>query len=218
MTVPDAQTPSTAPVVDGVVWDFGNVLIRWDPLPAIAAGVGDADARTFMATYDFGSWNYAQDAGRTWDEALAVLERSHPHFLPHGRGYRTHFAHSLVGEIPGTAQILRDLHAAGVPLLGLTNWSEETFGDYAPPRFDFLALFDDIVVSGTERLAKPDPAIYRLAIDRSGLPAERLVFIDDRSENVAAAEAAGMRGIVFTDAAALRSALVDLGLLTGSAP
>ena len=210
---PGTEVPGVAPVL-GVVWDFGGVLIDWDPFPAVAAGVGEEEAQRFFAEFDFATWNHAQDAGRTWDEALAVLERSHPHFLPHGRGYRAHFAHSLVGEIPGTAQILRDLHAGGVPLLGLTNWSEETFGDYAPPRFDFLALFDDIVVSGAEQLAKPDPAIYRLAIDRSGLPAEQLVFIDDRPENVAAAEAAGMRGIVFTDAGALRSALVDLGLLS----
>lgn len=196
----------------GVVFDLGGVLIDWDPVPAVAAGVGEQEARRFFAEFDFGSWNHAQDAGRSWDDALVELERTHPHFVPHGRAYRAHFAHSLVGEIPGTAQVLRDLHAAGVPLLGLTNWSAELFGDYAPPRFDFLALFDDIVVSGAERLAKPDPAIYRLAIERSGLPAERLVFIDDRAENLAAAEAAGMRGIHFTDADALRAALVGLGL------
>ena len=104
---PGTSVPGVAPVL-GVVWDFGGVLIDWDPFPAVAAAVGEDEARRFFAEFDFATWNHAQDAGRTWDEALAVLERSHPHFLPHGRGYRTHFAHSLVGEIPGTAQILRD--------------------------------------------------------------------------------------------------------------
>jgi 2-haloacid dehalogenase len=194
-----------------VVWDLGGVLIDWDPLPAVVAGVGEDEARRFFTEFDFATWNHAQDAGRTWDDALAELERTHPHFVAHGRAYRTHFDHALVGEVPGTAQVLRDLHAAGVPLLALTNWSEELFADYAPARFDFLALFDDIVVSGTERLAKPDAAIYRLAIRRSGLSAERLVFIDDRAENVEAARALGMHGIVFTDADALRAELAALG-------
>ncbi|WP_051068567.1 HAD family hydrolase [Nocardioides sp. Iso805N] len=196
----------------GVVFDFGGVLIDWDPVPAVAAGVGEEEARRFFAEFDFASWNHAQDAGRSWDDALLELEASHPHLLRHGQAYRTHFDHALVGEIPGTAQVLRDLHSAGVPLLGLTNWSDELFHDHAPQRFDFLALFDDIVVSGTEGLAKPDATIYRLAIERSGLPAEELVFIDDRVENVSAAEAVGMHGIHFTDAASLRLALAGLGL------
>jgi len=195
------------------MFDLGGVLIGWDPAAAVRHGVGEEEARRFFAEFDFASWNHAQDAGRTWDDGLAELERTHPHLLPHGRAYRAHFGHALVGEIPGTPQVVRDLHARGVPIFGLTNWSDELFHDYAPQRFDFLALFDDIVVSGTEGLAKPDPGIYRLAIERSGLPAERLVFVDDRAENVVAAEAVGMRGIHFTDAEALRATLVDLGVL-----
>jgi len=208
------MTPGTQ--VLGVMFDFGGVLIDWDPVPAVEHGVGADEARRFFAEFDFAAWNHAQDAGRTWDDALAELERTHPHFLTHGQAYRANFDHALIGEIPGTAQVLRDLHAAGVPLFGLTNWSDELFGDHAPQRFDFLALFDDIVVSGTEGLAKPDPAIYRLAIERSGLAAEQLAFVDDRPENVAAGEAAGMHGIHFTDASALRSALAALGLPPGS--
>ncbi|WGL53258.1 HAD family phosphatase [Nocardioides sp. BP30] len=202
---------SAGPV--GVVFDFGGVLIDWDPEPAVAAGVGPEEARRFFAEFDFGSWNHAQDAGRSWDDALLELEATHPHFLAHGRAYRANFDHALRGEVPGTAQVLRDLHTAGVPLLGLTNWSDELFHGFAPQRFDFLALFEDIVVSGTEGLAKPDPAIYRLAVERIGLPAGQLVFIDDRAENVATARALGMHGIVFTDAETLRTALADLGLL-----
>jgi 2-haloacid dehalogenase len=194
------------------VFDFGGVLIDWDPVPAVVAGVGEEEARRFFAEFDFDSWNFAQDAGRTWDDALAELARTHPHFLEHGRAYREHFAAALVGEIPGTAQVLRDLHAAGVPLIGLTNWSDELYHGHAPRLFDFLALFDDVVVSGTEQLAKPDPAIYRLAIERCGLPAEQLVFIDDRQVNVDAADALGMHGVLFTDAAELRSRLSALGL------
>lgn len=198
---------------DGVVWDLGEVLIRWDPLLAVAAGVGEEEARRFFDEFDFHAWNYEQDAGRSWDDALAELDRTHPHFAAHGRAYREHFAHALPGEVPGTAQILTELHRAGVPLTALTNWSDELFHGYAPQRFAFLSLFDHIVVSGTEALAKPDPAIYRLAAERSGIALDRLAFIDDRPENVAAAAELGMHGIVFTDAASLRAELVGLGLL-----
>ncbi len=196
----------------GVVFDFGNVLIDWDPVPAVAAGVGEAEARRFLAEFDFHGWNLGPDGGQSWDEALATLARTHPQFVEHGTAYRVHFAASLRGEVPGSVAVLRELHAAGVHLAGLTNWSDELYHGYAPQRFEFLALFDHVVVSGTEGLAKPDPAIYRLAAERSGRPLDRLVFVDDRPENVAAAAALGMDGIVFTGADDLRAALRRRGL------
>lgn len=210
MTVPGTQTPST-PVVDGVVWDFGNVLIRWDPLPAIAAGVGDADARRFMESFDFGSWNHVQDAGRTWAQALTVLEEAAPEWLAAGAAYVDNFPLSLLGPVPGTHEMVRELAAAGVPQLGLTNWSAELY-PHAPATYDVIELLGDVVVSGEVRLAKPDPAIYRLVAERAGKPLDRLVFIDDSVANVAAAAALGMHAIQFTGAEQLRKDLVALGL------
>lgn len=196
----------------GVVWDFGGVLIDWDPFPAVATALGEREAARFFAEFDFHSWNLGPDAGQGWDEALADLEASHPHFLPHGRAYREHFAHALVGEVAGTADIVRELHHAGVRQLGLTNWSDELYHAHAPARFDVLALLEHVVVSGTERIAKPDPAIYRLLEERSGLPLQRLVFVDDREANVGAARELGMDGIVFTDADDVRAELRERGL------
>ncbi|MEU0264827.1 HAD-IA family hydrolase [Nocardioides sp. NPDC006303] len=210
MTVPGTQTPST-PVVDGVVWDFGNVLIRWDPLPAIAAGVGDADARRFMESFDFRSWNHVQDAGRTWAQALTVLEEAAPEWLAAGAAYVDNFPLSLLGPVPGTHEMVRELAAAGFPQLGLTNWSAELY-PHAPATYDVIELLGDVVVSGEVRLAKPDPAIYRLVAERAGMPLDRLVFIDDSVANVAAAAALGMHAIQFTGAEQLRKDLVALGL------
>lgn len=209
---PDTQAPST-PVVDGVVWDFGNVLIRWDPLPAIAAGVGDADARAFLESYDFRSWNHLQDAGRTWAQALAVLEGDAPQWLAAGAAYVDNFPLSLLGPVPGTHELVREFADAGVPQLGLTNWSAELY-PHAPATYDVIELLRDVVVSGQERLAKPDPAIYRLVAERAGIPLERLAFIDDSAANVAAAAALGMRAIQFTEASRLREELAALGLPT----
>ncbi|MEZ0579565.1 HAD family hydrolase [Nocardioides sp. MH1] len=196
---------------NGVVWDLGNVLIDWDPRAAVAAGLGEAEADRFFAGFDFGTWNHACDAGRTWAEALAELERDHPGWAAHGHAYHDHFAASLVGDHPGTVALVRELHAAGVRQVGLTNFSAELY-PHAPALFPFLDLLDDVVVSGRERIAKPDPAIYRLAAERAGLHPAELVFVDDKQVNVDAAAAVGMHGIRYDDADRLRLDLRGAGL------
>lgn len=197
--------------ITGVVWDLGNVLIDWDPTPAIAAGVGDEEAGRFLASIDFREWNHGPDSGGSWDDAEAWLDAEYPHFSAHGRSYRPHFAVSLLGEVPGSVDLVRELHTAGVPQWGLTNWSAELY-PHAPATFDFLELLEDVVVSGVEGLAKPDPAIYELLVARTGHPLGELVFVDDRADNVEAAAGCGMRAFVFTDAARLRTDLRGLGL------
>ncbi len=198
----------------GVVLDLGNVLIDWDPRPAVAAGVGDYEADRFLSAddFDFFAWNHGPDGGDTWAQAVARVERDHAHWLEHARSYPTHFARSLLGEVPGTGEVVRALHAAGVPLWGLTNWSAELY-HHAPERFEVLGLLRDVVVSGIEGTAKPDPEVYRVLERRAGMPLAQLVFVDDKSVNVDAARALGMDGVVFTGAARLRAALVERGLL-----
>lgn len=115
--------------------------------------------------------------------------------------------------MPGTADVVRDLHAAGVPMVGLTNWSDELYYPYAAGRFEVLALLDDVVVSGEVKVAKPDPRAYEIAADRTGHPIDRLLFVDDRQENIDAAKALAMDTILFTDAASLRAELRTRSLL-----
>ncbi len=195
------------------MWDLGNVLIAWEPVHAIAAGVGPVEAERFLAAedFDFFAYNHGPDSGADWDDAEAEVARTHPHWAAHARAYRTHFADSLRGEVPGTSALMRELHAAGVPMWGLTNWSDELY-PHAPARFEVLALLEDVVVSGTEGVAKPDPAIFAVLARRAGRDLTGLVFVDDRPQNVAAAVALGMTGLVFTDADTLRADLRGLGL------
>lgn len=196
-----------------VVFDLGNVLIRWDPRPAVAAGVGDVEAQAFLAAedFDFSAWNRRADAGAAWLDLQQELASTHPHWHEHGASYVTNFGLSLVGELEDNVAVLRDLHAAGVPLFALTNWSHELFPQ-ALERFDFLALFEDIVVSGAEKLAKPDPAVFELLGRRVGRPLTDCVFVDDSAANVAAAAEAGMDAIVFKDGEPLREQLRARGL------
>ena len=195
----------------GVIWDLGNVLIDWQPRKAIAAGVGAAEADRFLSEFDFLAFNHTMDAGSTWEAAARELALTHPHWLPHATAYREHFPASLAGEVPGTVQILRRLAAAGVPMWGLTNWPAHLW-PHAPARFEFLSLLRDIVVSGAEGVAKPDPAAFAIAISRAGMAPRDLVFIDDREVNVRAAIEQGLDGIVFVDAEDLRQRLVERGL------
>jgi 2-haloacid dehalogenase len=197
----------------GVVWDLGNVLIDWRPALAVAAGVGEDEARRFLSAddFDFMAFNHGPDSGGSWDDAEAGVRRTHPHWLEHALAYRANFEASLAGEVPGSVDLVRDLHAAGVPMWGLTNWSHELW-PHAPRRFAFLDLLDGVVVSGTEGVAKPDPRIYEITVARSGLSASDLVFIDDKQANVDGAVAAGLDGVVFTDADTVRLELRARGL------
>ncbi|MGN6610809.1 MAG: HAD family hydrolase [Angustibacter sp.] len=196
-----------------VVFDLGNVLIRWDPHPAIARGVGPEHATRLLGAtdFDFLAWNHEQDAGRRWLDGEALVAQSHPHWAEAVRAYREHFAEALVGPVHDTVELLTELHAAGVRLLALTNWSAELF-PVARRDFPFLGLFDDIVVSGEEQVAKPDARIFRVLERRAGIPLAQCVFIDDSPRNVEAARALGMDAILFEDTGHLRADLHERGL------
>lgn len=193
-----------------VVFDLGGVVVEWDPVAPIAAAVGRERAEHFVrgGEFDFAAWNHAQDAGRSWADAEASATAANPHLAEEITAYRRNFPLSLPGLVPGTAPILRALHERGNRLVALTNWSAETF-HHAPQRFpDVFALFADVVVSGVEGVAKPDPRIFAVLARRLGHPLDGVVFVDDSLANVGAARAAGMDAVHFTGAPAL---LVELG-------
>jgi 2-haloacid dehalogenase len=195
-----------------VVFDLGNVLIAWDPHPAIAAAVGPERASAFLSDEAFGfhAWNHGQDAGRDWAEAEKWAMGQHPHLREEILAYRANFPLSMLGPIEGSVALLRELHEAGVPLFALTNWSAELF-PLARERFGFLSVFEDIVVSGAEGMAKPDPEIFHRLAARAGGPLEGTVFIDDSRRNIDAARALGMDAVHFSGADDLRLALCERG-------
>ncbi len=205
----------TEPICSTIVFDLGAVLIDWDPryvyrdlFPGDPAGM-----EAFLADVTSATWNHQMDAGKPWADAVAELVAIHPERRDLIEAYWTRWADMLHGDIPDTVAILRELRDRGaVRLLALTNWSAETF-PVARERFDFLGWFEGIVVSGEEGVAKPDPAIFAILLERYGVTAAEALFVDDRPENVAAAEAAGMQGVVFRSAAALRDDLVRRGVL-----
>lgn len=200
------------------VFDLGGVLMDWDPRHLYRKLFpGDEVAmERFLAEICTAEWNAQQDAGRPWAEATSLLKAAHPEQAALIDAFHHRWPETMAGPIEGSVEILRALRDRGVPLYALTNFSHETF-PFALERFDFLAWFKGIVVSGQERLIKPDPRIYQLLLERHALRADDIVYIDDNEANAAAAAALGMHGIHFTSPPQLRTELVSLGLLAARA-
>jgi 2-haloacid dehalogenase len=199
--------------VRGVVFDVGNVLFHWDPRVLYERLIDDDRALdAFLREVVTHEWHFQHDAGRPFAETSAELIAKHPHHRALIEAWGPRFNESLGPAVAGMVELVEELDARGVPLFAITNFSAEFWGPFADTQPVF-GRFRDIVVSGTERMVKPDRAIYELAIKRFGMPASELIFIDDRAENVAGAEAVGMRGHLFRDAEALRAELQALGLL-----
>ena len=197
-----------------VVFDFGGVLLNWNPrhlYRKLFAG-DEAAMESFLANVCTPAWNERQDAGRSFADAVAELLPRHPDQSELIAAYGQRFDEMIAGPIEGTVEILAELTRAGVPRYGLTNFSAETFRPQRQ-RFEFLSWFDGIVVSGEEGVIKPDPRIFRILLERYGIAPEEAVFIDDSPTNAAAATALGIHGIHFRSPEALRSELVSLGLL-----
>jgi 2-haloacid dehalogenase len=196
------------------VFDLGGVLIDWDPRYLYRKLFdGDTEAmEEFLATVCTQSWNEQQDAGRPFADACTSLKLIHPHKAPLIDAWVQRYDEMLASPISGTVDILTKLDSRRVPLYALSNWSAETFPT-ALRRFEFLKWFKGVMLSGEVKLLKPDPRIFKLFLETFAIDPALTVYIDDREANVEAAITSGMHGIVFRDAATLRTELTALGLL-----
>nr|WP_269822170.1 HAD family phosphatase [Aggregatibacter actinomycetemcomitans] len=171
----------------------------------------DAEMERFLAEVCNSEWNARQDAGRSWSEGVAEAVKQHPQYEAEIRAYHERWTETLNGAIDDTVALLEPLKRSGVRLLALTNWSNETF-HFAEERFPFLTEFEGILVSGYERLAKPDPRIFNLLIERYHLNPQHTVFIDDNLRNVEGARNFGLHTLQFTHAQKLKQDLITLGV------
>lgn len=199
--------------VEGVIFDLGGVLVDWDPM-RVYRDVFKGDevrAAEFLAQVCTPEWNERQDAGRPLAEATAERIALFPGWEAEIRAYYGRWIEMIGGSVPGTANILRELKAAGFRLFALSNWSTETF-PLVRYRFQEFDLFDEIFLSGHYGCAKPGERFFRAALERINTTPSSLVFIDDNLRNIAAGAKMGLVTIPFTNADALRQDLRDLGL------
>jgi 2-haloacid dehalogenase len=199
--------------VAAVIFDVGDVLFHWNPKVLYERLIPQDQALdAFMREVTTREWHFQHDAGRPFAETSAELIARFPEHEALIRHWGAHFIDCIGPAVDGMAGMVAALERAGVALYGLTNFSAEFWPPFRAREADFFAPFRDILVSGEERLVKPDPAIYARAIERFGIDPAATLFVDDRPENVRGAEAAGMRGHLFRDAPALVEALARCGL------
>lgn len=200
--------------LDTVLFDLGNVLVAWDPRVPLSAELPPDEVERFLEASAFRELNHRLDAGLPWDDAEAELAARDPAAARALRVYRDGYARALTGPVPGMTELVGDLRGAGLRLVGLTNWSAETW-PLALPAAPLIRLLHGVVVSGVEGLAKPDPRVFALAAERYGLDPACTVFVDDSPVNVAAAAGLGYDALVFTGAGDLRRDLAARGVPVG---
>jgi 2-haloacid dehalogenase len=194
------------------VFDVGNVLLRWDPRNLYRRIFEDeAEMEWFLSNVCTHDWNVEQDRGRDWNEAVSLLVKDHPRHEAPIRAFHERWEETVSGVFEENVALLLRLREAGVPNYCITNFSGPKF-ILARQRFSFLAGFDGIIVSGDEKLLKPDPLIYRLLLDRYGLEAEDCVFIDDSRANVEGACAVGMHALHYAEPMDLTVELRQYGI------
>lgn len=196
-----------------VIFDVGQVLYRWDPRALYERLIEDDRALdAFLANVLTHEWHMQHDAGRPFAETSAELIAQYPEHADLIAAWGPRYNETITGPVAGMHALVEELDARGVPLFAITNFSGEFWRPFRAdePLFD---RFRGIVVSGDERLVKPDAAIYRLALERFGLAPGEAVFVDDSLANVEGAAKVGIHAVHFTGAAALRVELERLGLL-----
>lgn len=195
-----------------VVFDLGGVLIDWDPRHLYRTVFHDEEAmERFLAEVCTLEWHDRHDRGHPMAASVAELAATAGEHADAVLLWADRYDDMTAGPIPGTPEVLADLRRAGVPVYALTNMPVEAWPALLE-RFAFLRELDGAVVSGEERMAKPDREIFDLLVTRFGLDPAETVFVDDRAVNVEAAERLGFVGVRFTSAAELRRELAALGV------
>ena len=210
---PGLTPASQATAIEAVVFDIGRVLVRWELRALFAKLIRDpARLEWFLENVVTERWHFQHDAGRPLDDMVPALQAAYPEWRDEIAAYRSRFLETIPGPVPGTADLLHRLDENGTPLFAITNFGTEFWESFVPTQ-PMLSRFRDIVVSGHERLAKPDPAIFRLAAKRFGIAPRSTLFIDDNLQNTAAARALGWHVHRFIDAPGLEANLKGRGLL-----
>ena len=197
-------------MIRNIIFDFGSVLVDWNPERLYGPYFNDdAKMRYFLTEICPHAWNAQADTGRSTAEITEERIAVYPEWEKEIRMYFGQWIKMMGEQIPGMQELVEELKNRGYRLYGLTNWSAETF-PLVKDNYPVFRLLDGIVVSGEEKIAKPDPGIFSILLQHYGLKPEECLFIDDNPGNVSTGESLGIRGLIFTSAAALKSRLAEV--------
>ena len=199
--------------IKNIIFDFGGVVMDWNPRYFFKDYFNDDEKMEyFLKNITTDEWNIEQDRGRTLVEGTAIQVANFPEWEKEIRAYYDNWTTMLKSEIADNVAVLRKLEHSEYELFGLTNWSAETF-PYAVKNYDFFSIFKGkIVVSGTEKLIKPNPEIWHVLLNRYQIKAEESVFIDDNFKNIEVAKSLGFICIHIKEDTDLEKELRDLGI------
>lgn len=199
--------------IEAVIFDIGNVLIEWQPERFYDAEIGETRRRALFDAVDLHGMNERLDLGEGFRDVIYETAEAYPEYGAEIRMWHDRWIELANPVIPHSVKLLRALRAKGMPVFALTNFGVESYA-YAQTEFDFLNEFDQEFVSGRMRVTKPNPVIYQRVEEQSGIAPERLLFADDRPDNVTAALARGWNVHRFRNPEGWAKALVDYGILT----
>ncbi len=195
------------------IFDFGGVLIDWNPRYIYRQYFSSSsEMENFLTEIDFNGWNFQQDQGRPFSEGVRELTARYPHYSKLIQAYHERWEESLGNPIAGSLEILRRVKQLGYSVFGLSNWSTETF-PRAQEKFDFFSLLDGYLLSGEVGTNKPDPLIFKLALEKFHRQADECLLIDDSPANTKTAASLGFTCIQFHDPLQLEQKLESLGVL-----
>ena len=198
--------------IKNIVFDFGGVLVDWNPRYLYKDHFAtEAEMEDFLENICTDAWNIEQDRGRPLAEATRILQEQHPEYHELIALFYGEWETMMKDQIPGSVRVLYEVRPR-YNVYGLTNWSAETI-DFAYNRFRFFNQFDGIVVSGVEKLIKPDPTFFNILLNRYNIKAEESVFIDDNAANIATAKEMGFHTVHFKSPRQLRVELEEMGVL-----
>lgn len=189
-----------------VIFDIGNVLVEWQPERFFDTQIGPERRRELFAEVDLHGMNLAVDRGAPFEGSVRALADKHPEWADEIMLWHGGWSRMFGPVIARNVALLQDLRAQNIPVFALSNFGRETF-DIACETHPFLKDFDRTYISGHLGVLKPEADIYAIVERESGIAPEHMFFIDDKPENIAAAEARGWVGHVFDSPDAL---LADL--------
>lgn len=197
-----------------IVFDVGGVLIDWNPRYLYRRLFGSEldEMEYFLAHICSADWNEQMDRGIPFERAIIERIKQYPAYDPFIRAYYAQWDEMVGGPIDETVRILSRLHAGDNYLCALTNWSAETF-PIMKRRFSFLSWFEELVVSGEEKVAKPDPAIFHILLRRIKRKPQQCLFVDDKVANIEVADQLGFRTLLYESPEQLEGGLHLLGVL-----